>query len=232
MKLRLKGHSYNEIKAKLGIPKSTLHTWFWNIVLSKEARVRLDSRIKSGGLYLIKRNKMQTHHARQRAERIKNIAREQIPTIDRNTLLIIGAVLYWAEGYKRLQIRGGKVLTAHVISFVNADPDMVRAFVRFAKEILLVPAEKMCVYMRLYDHINEGTAMKYWLEVTGLPSSAFRKTTNMISIASQRKRPFNRLPFGTVQIQIAQTEKFYEIMGLIEGVKKQLRCDILTPALG
>lgn len=232
MKLRIKGHSYNEIRDKLGIPKSTLRTWFADLVLSNDARARLNSRIKAGGLALIRRNKMQTHHARQRAEQIKQKAEREIPAIDKSMLQVIGAVLYWAEGYKRVKIRDGRALTSHVISFVNSDPDMVRTFVRFAKEILDVPAERMCVFMRLYDHINEKDARKYWREVTGLPESAFRKTTNMVSIASQRKRPFNRLPFGTVQIQIAQTEKFYQIMGWIEGVKNQLKHGTLGERLG
>ena len=217
MKMRLKGYSYNEIKAKLGIPKSTLRSWFADVVLSKEARARLDSRIKSGTAFLIKRNKMQTHHARARAESIKNAAISEVPSIDKKTLLLIGAILYWAEGYKRLQIRQGRILTAHAISFVNSDPDMVRAFIRFAIEILDVSPDRIRITMRLYDHINEKSALAYWSNVSGLSKDLFRKTTNMISIASQRKRPFNRLPYGTVQVEIAQTEKFYRIMGWIEG---------------
>lgn len=232
MKLRMRGYSYNEIRDALSIPKSTLSGWFRDLVLSKEANDRLSKRLGIGSQILIQRNKMQTYHARKRAEMIKNRAQEQISTIDRSTLRIIGAVLYWAEGYKREKVRDGRILTSHPISFVNSDPDMIRAFVRFAKEILEIPAERMCVFMRLYDHINERNALKYWLEVTGLPLSTFRKTTNMVSIASKHKRPFNRLPYGTVQIQIAQTEKFYELMGWIEGVKKQLKYDTLGGLLG
>lgn len=232
MKLRLRGQSYNEICAKLKIPKSTLRSWFGELILSKEARERLNSRIKAGGLYFVKRNKMQSHLARQRAERIKSIAEKEVPLIDQKILLIVGAVLYWAEGYKRPKVREGRTLTSHTISFVNSDPDMVRAFVRFANEILHIPSERIRVTMRLYDHINEKTAMNYWHDVTKLPEGSFRKTTNMVSLASQRKRPFNRLPYGTVQIEIAQTAKFYELMGWIEGVKKQLKYDIVIPALG
>ena len=232
MKLRMTGHSYNEIQRSLGISKSTLSGWFRHLVLSKNAQERLERRHNIGTDVLIKRNKMQTHHARQRADAIKSAAALDVPKINKKTLLIIGAVLYWAEGYKRLQIREGRTLTAHVISFVNSDPEMVRAFVRFANELLDVSLERIRITMRLYDHINEKSALAYWSKVTGLSEKLFRKTTNMVSLASQRKRPFNRLPYGTVQIEIAQTEKFYRVMGWIEGVKNQLKYDTLGKRLG
>ncbi len=232
MKLRIRGYSYNEIQKQLGIPKSTLRSWFANLVLSKEARGRIDSRISAGTAYLIKRNKMQTHRARQRAEEIRQYAALEIAKIDRATLRVIGAVLYWAEGYKRPLIRDGKVVTAHVISFVNADQEMVRGFIRFVREILEVPAEGILASMRLYDHINERVALEYWLNVTGLPRQSFRKTTWLVSISSQRKKPFNRLEFGTLQVYVQQTEKFYQIMGWIEGVKKQLKYASLDERLG
>ena len=232
MKLRMKGFSYNEISVKLNIPKSTLRSWFAGMVLSKEAHKRLSSRIKAGSLYLIKRNKMQTHYARQRADAIRNAAALEVPKIDKKTLLIVGAVLYWAEGYKRLQVKQGRTITAHTISFVNSDPEMIRAFVRFAAEVIDVPLDRIRITMRLYDHINEKSALEYWSKITGVSKEFFRKTTNMVSLASQRKRPFNRLPYGTVQIEIAQTEKFYKIMGWIEGVKKQLKYATLGERLG
>ena len=33
------------------------------------------------------------------------------------------------------------------------------------------------------------------------------------------KRPFNRLPFGVIQVRISNTNLFHKIMGWIEGVR-------------
>ena len=100
LKARIAGKSYNEIQKEFGVPKSTLSGWFKHMVLSEIARVRLASRTRLGSAALIKRNKMQTHKAEQRAREIRASAKEIIPTLTKRDVLIIGAVLYWAEGYK------------------------------------------------------------------------------------------------------------------------------------
>jgi len=37
------------------------------------------------------------------------------------------------------------------------------------------------------------------------------------------KKAINRLPYGTVQVIVCDTQMFYCIMGFIEGVKEQLQ---------
>lgn len=222
LKLRLVGKSYNEIQKITGVPKSTLSGWFKNVVLSDNARERLLLRSNIGTTMLVKRNKMQTHKAEQRAREMRALAKEKVPLLTKRDLLIIGAVLYWAEGYKRLHIRDGKERMSHTISFVNADPAMIKAFLRFLREILETPINEIHLTMRLYPHINEESARTYWMKVTGLPSLRFHRTTNMVSIASKGKRPYNRLPFGTLQVGVYDTAKFHYLLGLIEGVQMKL----------
>ncbi len=222
LQLRLQGQSYNEIQKALSIPKSTLSGWFKNVVLSDTAKSRLASRANIGTAMLIKRNKMQTHTAEQRARETRATARKEIPILAKRDLLIVGAVLYWAEGYKRLLIRDDKERMSHVISFVNADSHMVKVFVRFLQEIMGISSEDIHLTMRLYPHINETEARTYWREATGLTDSHFQNTTQMISIASKGKRPYNRLPYGTLQVAVYDTTKFHHLMGLIEGVQARM----------
>lgn len=221
--MRLRGFSFNEINKELGVPKSTLSGWMRNVVLSEKARLRIQSRVRQG-VYngLIKRNKLQTHVARQRVARIRNEGKQFIPKLTKNDLIVVGAVLYWAEGYKRPLIRNGKEITAHVISFVNSDPDMVRIFIRFLIEVLHVSRDSIKFSMRLYAHINEREALNYWVGVTGATELCFKKTTYLVSGASKGKRPFNRLPYGTLQVAVNNTDKFSLLMGLIDGVKEKL----------
>ena len=219
-KLRIAGHSYNEINAKLGTPKSTLNGWFKGLVLSDVAQARLRGRVRQGTLNaFVKRNKLQTHTAENRAFATRKAAQQEIPELNDGDLKVIGAVLYWAEGYKRLKVRDGKERMGHTVSFVNADEIMIRTFLKFLKEILQVPNSKVRLYMRLYEHINEETARRHWMNVTGFPKENFNKTTYLVSIASKRKRPYNRLTYGTLQVEVCDTQKFHYLMGLIEGVK-------------
>jgi len=79
--------------------------------------------------------------------------------------------------------------------------------------------------MRLFKHLDEEATLRHWMKVTGLPRTQFRKPQYPVSRASQGKRPFNRLPYGTVQVIVMDTPLFYRIIGLIDGVKKHLHID-------
>lgn len=221
VKLRLTGRSYNEIQNIIGISKSTLSAWLRKVVLSDVAQKRLAERSKLGTAQLIKRNKMQTHWARKKMLQIHKEASAEFPRVSSKDLLLLGTALYWAEGYKRLKKYGGIERTGHAISFVNADEEMIRIFIRFLKEILGVSADVITATMRLYPHINESVALTHWMRVTKLPIESFRKTTNLISISSRRKKAFNTLPFGTLQVVAARTEKFHRLMGWVEEMKKR-----------
>ncbi len=220
--LRLRGMSYNEIRLKLGVPKSTLSSWLRDVPLPEEAKGRIDEKSRLGVVNgLIKRNKEQTSRAQEKARAIRDGAAREIHAHVRNNLSLIGIVLYWAEGYKRLRVTNGIERTGHAISFVNADPEAVRIFVRFLIEVLHVDKEDIRINMRLYKTIDEQGAKKYWQKVTSLSDMNFRsKTTYLVSGASKGKRPINRLPYGTLQVEVYDTEKFHRLLGLIEGVKK------------
>jgi hypothetical protein len=220
IKLRLKGKSYNEINVELGIPKSTLSGWLKDLVLPDAARSRLSGRVHQGVQNsLVKRNKLQTKEAKERNSNIRNSAKSEIKELSLDDLRLVGTALYWAEGYKRLKVKDGQERTWHTISFVNSDPEMVSTFVRFLREVMDIPASSIRLYMRLYPHINEVEAKKFWMECTGLPSEQFFKTTNLVSGASKGMRPYNRLPWGTLQIEVCNTAQFHRLMGWIEGMK-------------
>lgn len=233
LKLRVKGASYTEISKELRVAKSTLSLWLRDVVLSKKAQKRLQGRVSQGLQNgLIKRNKNQTHLAQKRAREIRARAQKTIRPLSQERLLLIGVALYWAEGYKRPAVRNGKERTWHPISFVNADPEMITVFISFLRKILHVDVDDIRAVMRLYPHINESKAQEFWMSASGLPKHCFRKSTFLVSRASQGKKPYNRLPYGTLQINVYNTEKFHYLMGLIEGVKKKYYRDILVGTPG
>ena len=223
MALRLQGYSYNEINEKLGIPKATLSGWFTGIVLSPAAQNRIKKRVQAKSIAgLIKRNKLQTHLARKKSSEIRIAARGRIKKLSPYELLLVGTALYWAEGYKKPMVRNGQERTYHAISFTNADPVMVKIFIKFLKNILNIPNDKIQASLRIFKHINEKEALNYWQKITGLNANNFKKTYYGISKSSQGKRPFNRLPYGTIQIRIGDTNNFHKIMGFINGLMKQV----------
>lgn len=232
LSLRIKGKSYNEIKKEIKVSKSTLSLWLRDVLISDKARDRLNERMREkGAKMLIKMNKLQTKNAEKRAKVSCETGKQKVHILGQNELLIIGAVLYWAEGHKRLRVRDGKERMGHKISFVNSDPEMIRTFVRFLRECLNIPSDRIRLSMRLYAHINELAAKRFWLQASGLPESRFYKTTYLVSGASKKIRPHNRLPWGTLQVEVCNTSKFHYLLGLIEGVKEKIKRDkiVLEP---
>ena len=219
LKLRLEGKSYNEISRSFGVPKSTLSSWFSGLQLSNKAVDRIQKRVARGALQgLLKRNRNQTHIAIQRMHQIRAEARSTISSITHNELLLIGTSLYWAEGYKRLMVRGGRELTHHPVALTNSDPKLVAIFLRFLREICAVPDEKIHADIRIYEHMNANELLKFWQKVTDLPEGNFSKLYYGVSKSSAEKRPFNRLPYGTIVIRVNNTNLFHKIIGWIEGL--------------
>ncbi len=221
IRLRLTGRSYSEIRNSLGgIPKSTLSSWLKNVVLSDAARGVLTSRTRERSLAgLLKRNKRQTILAVRRKFDIQTEAKNQIVNISKEELLLIGASLYWAEGYKRAKRKNGVEVTNHPVSLTNADPQLLKMFIKFLVEICGVDRGKIKVGVRIFQHLNEESVLKYWSETLQIPRGNFTKTYLGISKSSMGKKPFNRLPYGIVQIRINNTNLFHRIMGWIEGIK-------------
>lgn len=231
LKLRLKGKSYNEISKKLKIPKSTLSSWLSQTVISSEARNRIAKRYHEGSLRgLIRRNKNQTHQALKRKDVAYTTSRNEIKNFSHYELKLIGAALYWAEGYKRPIIKNGREATYHNISFTNSDPKMIILFLQFLREICKVSDENIKAEVRIYSHMNELKILNFWKKITCLPLNNFAKFYYGVSKSSLGKRKFNRLPHGTIAIRVNNTNLFHRIMGWIEGLAKASEVTtIITP---
>ncbi|MEW5805392.1 MAG: hypothetical protein AB1721_01525 [Patescibacteria group bacterium] len=120
LQLRKMGRSYNEIHKLLKIPKSTLSGWFHNLNLPLRAKSRLGKRIKEKSLKgLLKKSKEQTKKAQERMKQTRKLAKSSISKLSQKDLKLIGASLYWAEGYKRPIIRNNKEITSHPVALTN-----------------------------------------------------------------------------------------------------------------
>ncbi len=222
LKLRKEGYSYGEINQSLKIPKSTLSNWFSGLILSEKATDRLKERSNIGTKVLIERNKMQTVRAWERANIARKNAIKEIENsiLSERDLLLMGTALYWGEGYKKLKVKNGRSLPGHIVSITNSDPGIIRTFVLLINRQMKVPLSSFNLFLRLYDSIDEKVALKFWLKASGLPKKCFKGTTYLVSISSQRKRPYNTLPHGTVQVSINDTQKFHRVMGWIDWMRE------------
>lgn len=160
--MRQKGMSYSQIKEKLGISKSTLSGWLYNMPLSA-ARIRelqADSPVRIEHY----RNTMRAKREAKNKIAYQNIA-QRIGGISDREFLIAGLFLYWAEGSKT------KTFST---ALTNTNPKMLILFIRWLK-FFNVPKSKIKVHLHLYSDMNIKKQINFWSKTLHIPVSQFRK---------------------------------------------------------
>jgi transcriptional regulator with XRE-family HTH domain len=198
------GLPIKKIASRLGVAVSTVSLWVRDIELTAEQQARLRflnpayNRQLSG----------QAVYAEQcRARRREAQQGGRVRAGERDALHVAGCMLYWAEGWKN----------RNQLSFANADPDMIRLFVRFLRS-LGVRDERIRVTCHLFaDHLaRQREVENFWLDVVELPISSLRKSiVNVVPRSSQQKR-VNRLPWGTCHVVVSDTLLLQHIYGAIQ----------------
>ena len=212
--LRLEGKTYGEIRGSFKIPKSTLSTWFSDLKISNNANKILESKRKAGYLKLLEFNKIRTLSIKKENEDIRKNYESRIKKLNNRELMILGAALYWGEGYKNFNLKRGAY---PYICFSNSDPLMHKVFVPFLERILKITKNRIKCQVMIYPNTNPQKAVQYWKNITQIPVENSR-TQLTVSRASQGKRPWNLLPYGTLQLRVSQRQEFFKIRGLIDGV--------------
>jgi hypothetical protein len=214
-KLRSKGKSYSEIKSELKIPKSTLSTWFGGIKLPLSVRRILDAKARAPRERLMRFNRKRTRFIQSENLKIRQGAAKEIKKFSRYELLLIGASLYWAEGYNRQER-----IRSPYLSFGNSNPQMVVLFLRFLKEVMGISDDALRPAIQIHKNVSARTAVRFWARITGLPERKFR-ITHQTSIASRGKRPRNSLPYGTFKLDVRGRQNFFKVKGWIDGLIKR-----------
>lgn len=213
--LRQRGKSYNEIRKILSIAsKGTLSNWFRDAPLSKEATERLAHNIdvarKRG---LLRYNYNRTKNIISENKNIRSSAKSEIGKLSKRELTLIGTALYWGEGTK------SEKNSSPAAILTNSDPNLIALYMRFVRECLDVPEEKIRAGIQIHPHINQKITRQFWSKVTNLPEDRFF-IIKQISRASKFKRPANSLAYGTVSIRVHKRILFYKIKGYIDGLSQ------------
>jgi hypothetical protein len=208
IELRGKGESIKKIAKILGVAKASVSVWVRNVPVSLKQREQLS--LNSQSLEVVeKRRQARIKNEEAKRQIIIDKASEDIKSVSKEQLKIIGAIFYWAEGGKT---KRGMARVA------NSDPVMIKLMMRFFREVCEVREEKFKCHIHTHSHLNVSKSLEYWSEVTKVPVSQFYKTYSKPSIASQGKK--DSLPFGTLDVIICDTNLFLRIMGWIEKIKK------------
>lgn len=196
--LRRSGLSYTEILKKVPAAKSTLSLWLRSVNLSKKQKQSLTekklSAIHRGAL--AKKEK--------RLNQILQLEREainEIGNISKRELLLIGCILYWAEGAK---------MKDHNISqgviFSNSDPLMIKIFLKWLSSIHIPKDDiKFEIYIHhMYTHEIERFK-EFWVHTTGFHARKFDKIYFKKDTVSSKRKNRGSIYNGLLRIKVIKS---------------------------
>lgn len=210
IRLRKAGKSYNEISGALGIPKSTLSSWFRDDITSQRIKTRLT--IKSRRILsknITRYNQQRSKDARAQWKVWQDKAKSEINTLSLYELKLVGTALYWAEGYKKSNWN---------IVFSNSDPTLIRIMVDFFRKVCKIDEYKIKGQVQIHPNISDRKAILYWSRISKIPTDRFRKSILQVPRSSQQKRRPRTLPYGTFRICINDVRLVNQIKGWMQGL--------------
>jgi transposase-like protein len=92
---------------------------------------------------------------------------EELDSPEKRHLFDVVVGLYVGEGRKSNQ----------VVTLANSDPQVIRIWLRFLREICHIQENKIYVYLNMFDDLDVQVTTSFWQQVTGLPRSQFFKPT-------------------------------------------------------
>lgn len=211
--LRRCGESIGDIRRKLGVAKSSVSVWCRDIVLTDEQVEKLVEKDRKAGAYARMRaaESLRMERVKREAE-LRRCGEDKVEQISEKGLLEIGLSMYWAEGSKKDRI----------VSLINSDPLIIQLFIRWLQVCFGVRRERLIAVISINEsHTSRLVEVQqYWMLMTGLEESQFRKPSLKKVKNKKIYANFND-HYGSLVIKVSRsTNLFYEILGCIAGLKK------------
>ncbi len=210
IELRVKNRlSYSAIQKELNVPKSTLSYWLKEYSLDEREIKELQriNWVKGEASRERFRNAMRRKHDQLELE-VYSQQRKKLISIKKESFFVAGLMLYLGEGDKKNKARVG---------LANADPDVIKFFIKWIRDFLKLDKEKIRAELHLYENMDIENEKLFWEKITNLPKNQFYKT----QIRKVKNGKFGyQEPYrhGTCSIIFASTEKKREIMMAIKAL--------------
>jgi len=163
IELRKRGMSYSQIKAKLGISKSTLSGWLYDLPLS-EKRIRELRDFSPMRIERCRNTKMKKRQTR--LDSVYELVSKDIGKLSKKDLFLSGLFLYWGEGTK---------VNRYSTAFTNTDPLMVKFFVKWVTTCFDINKSELTVLLHLYTDMNIKEVTNFWSKELDIPFNQFKR---------------------------------------------------------
>ncbi|TSC86961.1 MAG: Uncharacterized protein G01um10148_66 [Parcubacteria group bacterium Gr01-1014_8] len=207
--MRSEGKSYAEIFHELKIPRSTLSGWLGNLDWSTHIKKRLSilSNVNST-IRLRELNRIRGLHLIRVYEQAKKEAGDEFKRFRYHPLFISGVMLYWGEGDKR---------SRHHTRLINTDPEMIKLFSLFLRQLCRIPDQKIKAALTIYPDLDEKECRKYWSWKSGIDETNFTK-----SMIIQGRHKTNRLSYGMCTILVTSTYLKVKMLEWLQTLPQEL----------
>lgn len=191
--LRLEGRTYTQIRAELGVSKSTLSMW-----LSDLPHPEPDRAAHAAHMCRIRSARADERRARQKSEAIAEVG-----SISDRELMLIGVALYWAEG-----VKDKPYVRRELISFINSDPGMIHLFLRWL-DLVGVDRAQRRYRVSIHESADVTAAEEYWRSVIGLPDVEFGRATLKRHNPKTVRKQIGDNYHGCLSVKVLQSSNLY-----------------------
>jgi hypothetical protein len=167
--LREQGLGYDRIGAELGVSKSSVSLWVRDMPVPANLSYEECRKRPLKGVRQYWAAERPAREAKRRA--IRTAAFQELGELTDREVLIAGAIAYWCEGTKNKPYRRNDR-----VAFINSDPALIRLFMRFLA-IAGIGRERLTCRLYIHDSADVASALRFWLEVTGLRLAQFGRPT-------------------------------------------------------
>ena len=213
VELRKAGKTYSEILKVVPVAKSTLSLWLREVGLSTQQTQKITERRIAGAR---KGARARTLKRKREIAQLTMKGVEDIGTLSKRELWLIGIALYWAEGSKQ---RDSSV--SERIAFANSDPRMLKLFIVWLGSLGI--ASTALIY-EIYLHetrASEVNKVKRWwskelgISVEGLQKVYFKRGNPK----TNRRSNTGDLYHGLLRIKVRSSTSFNrQVNGWVQGI--------------
>lgn len=212
IKLRGVGKSIKKIAKQLDVSVGSVSSWCRDIELSPDQKKILDINARNPyyagrGIYL-KKLKRRTD---SKINRLQKIGVKKIGKLNKRELFLTGAVLYWAEGFKK----------DSQVGLGSLDLEMIKFYIKWLR--VCFDYQNSDLIFRVTVNISHkhriGEIEKYWSKKLDVPLDQFQKPFYQ-NVKWKRIYENPNEYYGVLRVKVRKSKDFLrEIHGFIEGLK-------------
>lgn len=207
------GWSVPEIARELGLAKSTA----WQITKDISWQPTPGRRERAERAARVRWERDKARRAVER-ERLLDEMADEVGQLSDRELLLLGVVLYWAEGSKRKPWN-----SMERMRFINSDPDVILLYLAWLR-LIGVADERRSFRVHIHQSSDVRGAEQFWADLVGVPVDAFAKATLKRHNPKTRRHNTGETYRGCLAVDVLGSSGEYRRMeALWRGVGQALR---------